>query len=482
MNYKTIFNTLGRVILLEAALLLLPALVALIYAESCAVSFVITALIAAAFGGALSLLCRPEKMNLSIRDSFAIVSLSWIGMSLIGSLPFVLSGEIPEFVDAFFETVSGFTTTGASILTDVESMSHGLLFWRCFTHWLGGMGILVFVMALMNKAPDRSINILRAEMPGHSVDKFTPKSKNAAKMLYYIYIALTAAEFVFLLCGGMPVFDSAVHALGTAGTGGFGIKGDSVASYSPYIQWVITVFMLLFGVSFNVYYLLLLRRWRNAFNSNELLCYLGLFVVACAIITANIYPMYRNISEAIRLSAFQVAALVTTTGFATADFDLWPQLSKGILFMLMFVGGCMGSTAGGFKISRLTSMFQIARNEMRRSISPRTVNPVRLNGRTLTAQEEKGILSYLVLYLGVIVATFLLISFEPLGFDTNFSAAVSCVNNIGPGFNMVGPAANYSVYSPFSKIVLSFAMLMGRLEIYPLLSVLAPKMWIKAKR
>ncbi len=482
MNYKTIFNTLGRVIMLEAALLLLPAGVALIYAEACAVSFVITALIAAAVGGVLCLLCRPEKINLSIRDSFAIVALSWICISLIGSLPFVFSGEIPEFVDAFFETVSGFTTTGASILTDVESMSHGLLFWRCFTHWLGGMGILVFVMALMNKAPDRSINILRAEMPGHSVDKFTPKSRNAAKMLYYIYIALTAAEFVFLLCGGMPVFDSAVHALGTAGTGGFGIKGDSVASYSPYLQWVITVFMLLFGVSFNVYYLMLLRRWKNAFNSNELWCYLGIFAVAFAIITVNIYPMYRNISEAIRLSAFQVAAIVTTTGFATADFDLWPQLSKGILFMLMFVGGCMGSTAGGFKISRLTSMFQIARNEMRRSISPRTVNPVRLNGRTLTAQEEKGILSYLVLYLAVIIATFLLISFEPLGFDTNFSAAVSCVNNIGPGFNMIGPAANYSVYSPFSKVVLSFAMLMGRLEIYPLLSILVPKMWIKAKR
>ena len=482
MKSKIIFNTLGRVILMEAGLLLLPAGVALIYSEASTAALLISALIAAAVGSAFCLICRAERTNLSIRDSFAIVSLSWISISLIGALPFVISGEIPKFVDAFFETVSGFSTTGASILTDVESMSHGLLFWRSFTHWLGGMGVLVFIMAIMNKAPDRSINILRAEMPGHSVDKFTPKSKNAAKTLYYIYIALTAAEFVFLLCGGMPLFDSAVHALGTAGTGGFGIKGDSIGSYSPYLQWVITIFMLLFGVSFNVYYLMLLRRWKTAFNSNELLCYLGIFAVASIIITVNIYPMYSSISEAIRLSTFQVAAIVTTTGFATADFDLWPQLSKGILLMLMFVGGCMGSTAGGFKISRLTSMFQIARNEMRRSISPRTVNAVRLNGRTLSAQEEKGILNYLVLYLAVIVATFLLISFEPLGFETNFSAAISCVNNIGPGFNLVGPAANYSVYSPFSKVVLSIAMLLGRLEIYPLLSILVPQMWFKSKR
>ena len=482
MNYKTIFNTLGRVILMEAALLLLPAGVALIYGENCVAAFIITVLIAATVGAALCLICRSEKMNLSIRDSFAIVSLSWIGISLIGALPFVISGEIPGFVDAFFETVSGFTTTGASILKDVESMSHGLLFWRSFTHWLGGMGVLVFIMAIMSKAPDRSINILRAEMPGHSVDKFTPKSKDAAKTLYYIYIAMTAAEFVLLLCGGMPLFDSAVHALGTAGTGGFGIKGDSIASYSPYLQWVITVFMMLFGVSFNVYYLLLLRRWKSAISSNELWCYLGIFAAALVIIAANIYPIYHNISEVIRLSAFQVAAIITTTGFATADFDLWPQLSKGVLIMLMFVGGCMGSTAGGFKISRLTSMFQIARNEIRHSVSPRTVSAVRLNGRTLSAQEEKGILSYLVLYLAVIVATFLLISFEPLGFETNFSAAISCVNNIGPGFNLIGPAANYSVYSGFSKVVLSIAMLMGRLEIYPLLSLLSLKIWAKPVR
>lgn len=482
MNYRIIINTLGRVMLLDAVLLLLPCGVSLIYGEGCCTAFLITALIAAATGAVMLLPSRSARVNLSMRDGFAIVSLSWIGISLIGALPFVLSGEIKSFVDAFFETVSGFTTTGASILTDVEKMSKGLLFWRSFTHWLGGMGVLVFIMAIMEKAPDRSINILRAEMPGHSVDKFTPRSKNTAKILYYIYLAMTALELVLLLCGGMPLFDSVVHALGTAGTGGFGIKADSLASYSPYLQWVVTVFMLLFGVSFNVYYLLLLRRWKSVLGSNELWCYLGIFAAAFAIVTVSIYPLYGNLSEALRLSAFQVSSVITTTGYATADFDLWPQLSKAVLILLMFVGGCMGSTAGGFKISRLTALFQIGKNELMHSVSPRTVSAVRLNGRTLSSQEEKGILSYLVLYLGVICATFLLISFEPFGFETNFSAAVACVNNIGPGFALVGPAANYSAYSTFSKIVLSGAMLMGRLELYPLLTLLSPRTWAVSGR
>ena len=483
MNIKIVLNTLGRVILLEAVLLLLPAAVALLYGEVCIKALLCSACIAAVMGAALFLLFRTEKNNLNTRDGFAIVSLSWLSISLIGALPFVISGEIPRFIDAFFETVSGFTTTGASILTDVERMSRGLLFWRSFTHWLGGMGVLVFVMAIMDKAPDRSINILRAEMPGHSVDKLTPKARSTAKTLYYIYLAMTAAEFILLLCGGMPLFDSAVHALGTAGTGGFGIKSDSIASYSAYLQWVITVFMLLFGVSFNVYFLLLLGRWKNAVASNnELWCYLGIFAAAFLVVTANIYPMYGSLSLSGRLSAFQVSSIITTTGYATADFDLWPPLSRGILFVLMFCGGCMGSTAGGFKISRISALAQIAGNELKRSVSPRSVSAVRLNGRTLTEQEEKGILSYLVLYLSVIVSVFLLISFEPFGFETNFTAAVSCVNNIGPGFALVGPAASYASYSAFSKAVLSLAMLMGRLEIYPLLCLLIPQTWASARR
>ena len=477
MRYKIVLHTVGRVILFEAALLLLPLAVALIYGESCAEAFIITILIAAALGFAVSRLCSGAEKDIFIREGLAIVSLSWISISAIGALPFVISGEIPSYIDAFFETVSGFTTTGASILTDVESMSRGLLFWRSLTHWLGGMGVLVFVMAIMEKVPDRSINILRAEMPGHSVDKLVPRSRSTAKILYYIYLALTVLEVVFLLCGGMPLYDSIVHALGTAGTGGFGIKADSIASYSHYLQWVITVFMLLFGVSCSLYYLILLRKWKAVLGSNELRCYLGIGFASFVIITINIYPMYGNIADAVRLSAFQVSSLLTTTGYATADFDLWPQLSKAVLFLLMFSGGCMGSTAGGLKISRIVVLAQSVRNELRRALLPRSVSSVKLNGRRLDPLEVKAVHSYFAIYLSVIIAVFLLISFEPFGMETNLSAAVSCVNNIGPGFALIGPSASYAAYSGFSKLVLSLAMLLGRLEIFPMLLLFSPQLW-----
>ena len=382
------------------------------------------------------------------------------------------SGEISYFPDAFFETVSGFTTTGASILTDVEHMSRSLLFWRSFTHWLGGMGILVLVTAIAAGSGSGSTNILKAEMPGHSLDKFTPKAKNNAKLLYGIYIALTLLETVLLIAGGMPVFDSVVHALGTAGTGGFGIKADSIASYSAYLQWVITVFMLLFGVSFNIYCLVLMRRWREALRSNELRCYLGIFAAATVIVCIGIYPMYNSVSEVIRLSSFQTASIITTTGYATADFNAWPQLAKAVLFILMFCGGCMGSTAGGLKISRVTVLAQVCANELRRSINPRAVNSVKLNGTVLTDEQERSVLSYLALYLAVTVVTFILVSIDGLGFEEDISAAVSCVNNIGPGFGLIGPAGSYAAYSGFAKIVLSVAMLIGRLEIYPLLALM----------
>ena len=477
MRYKIVLHTVGRVILFEAALLLLPLAVALIFGESCAEAFIITILIAAAVGFTVSRLCDGGDKDIFIREGLAIVSLSWIAISAIGALPFVISGGIPSYIDAFFETVSGFTTTGASILTDVESMSRGLLFWRSLTHWLGGMGVLVFVMAVMEKVPDRSINILRAEMPGHSVDKLVPRSRSTAKILYYIYLALTVLEVVFLLCGGMPLYDSIVHALGTAGTGGFGIKADSIASYSHYLQWVITVFMLLFGVSFSLYYLILLRKWKAVLGSNELRCYLGIGFASFVIITINIYPMYGNIADAVRLSAFQVSSLLTTTGYATADFDLWPQLSKAVLFLLMFSGGCMGSTAGGLKISRIVVLAQSVRNELRRALLPRSVSSVKLNGRRLDPLEVKAVHSYFAIYLSVIIAVFLLISFEPFGMETNLSAAVSCVNNIGPGFALIGPSASYAAYSGFSKLVLSLAMLLGRLEIFPMLLLFSPQLW-----
>lgn len=479
MKIKLVLHTVGRVLILEAALMLLPLAVSVIYGDKCLLAFIISSSAAAVAGFLLTKLCHSENKSLYTRDGLAIVALSWLGISLFGALPFVISGSIPSFVDAFFETVSGFTTTGASILTDVESLSHGLLFWRSFTHWIGGMGVLVFIMAVMEKTPERSVNILRAEMPGHSVDKLTPRSSGTAKILYYIYLAMTIIEIVLLLCGGMPLFDSIVHALGTAGTGGFGIKADSIASYSPFCQWVITVFMMLFGVSFNMYYLLLIKRWREVLRSNELKCYFGISLASMLVITVSIFPIYKSISDAVRLSAFQVSSIVTTTGYATADFDKWPQLAKAVLLVLMFFGGCMGSTAGGLKMSRVVVLMQIARNDLRRALRPREVSSVILNGRRVDAQGEKQVLSYFALYIAIIGAVFLLISFEPFGLETNFSAAVSCINNVGPGFGLVGPSASFADYSVFSKLVLSFAMLLGRLEIYPLLLLLSPQIWTR---
>ena len=471
MNDKTIFNIIGKVLLLEAALMLLPLGVSVIYSDGCTDDLLIGAAAAAALGAVMFLPTRKAGKPLSVRDSLAVAALTWLFASLAGCLPFLTSGEISNFPDAFFETVSGFTTTGASILTDVERMSRSLQFWRSFTHWLGGMGILVLVTAIAAGSGDGSTNILKAEMPGHSLDKFTPKAKNNAKLLYDIYIVLTLLETVLLIAGGMPVFDSVVHALGTAGTGGFGIKADSIASYSAYLQWVITVFMLLFGVSFNIYCLMLVRRWREALRSNELRCYLGIFAAATVIVCINIYPMYGSVSDVIRLSSFQTASIITTTGYATADFNAWPQLSKAVLFILMFCGGCMGSTAGGLKISRITVLAQVCANELRRSINPRSVNSVKLNGSVLTSEQEQRVLSYLALYIAVIAVTFILISVNGLGFEENISAVVSCVNNIGPGFGLIGPAGSYATYSGFAKIVLSVAMLIGRLEIYPLLAL-----------
>lgn len=472
MNYKTIFNIIGKVLLLEAALLLSPLGVSAAYSDGCTDDFLIGAAAAAALGAVMFFPTRAVRKPLSVRDSLAVAALTWLLASLVGCLPFMTSGEISSFPDAFFETVSGFTTTGASILTDVEHMSRSLLFWRSFTHWLGGMGILVLVTAIAAGSGSGSTNILKAEMPGHSLDKFTPKAKNNAKLLYGIYIALTLLETVLLIAGGMPVFDSVVHALGTAGTGGFGIKADSIASYSAYLQWVITVFMLLFGVSFNIYCLVLMRRWREALRSNELRCYLGIFAAATVIVCISIYPMYNSVSEVIRLSSFQTASIITTTGYATADFNAWPQLAKAVLFILMFCGGCMGSTAGGLKISRVTVLAQVCANELRRSINPRAVNSVKLNGTVLTDEQERSVLSYLALYLAVTVVTFILVSIDGLGFEEDISAAVSCVNNIGPGFGLIGPAGSFAAYSGFAKIVLSVAMLIGRLEIYPLLALM----------
>ena len=479
MNRRMILNTVGLMLKVEAALLLLPAFAALIYCESCLWSILISAAISLAAGFALTLLSRPKTQVIYAREGFITVALAWVAVSAVGALPFWISREIPSYIDAFFETVSGFTTTGASILANVEIMSRGLLFWRSFTHWVGGMGVLVFVMALVPSVTDRSIHIMRAEMPGPVVGKLMPRARDTASILYKIYVGMTLAQIILMWAGGMPLYESIVHAFGTAGTGGFGVKADSIAGYSPYLQWVITVFMLLFGVNFNLYYLLLIRRFRAAAQSSECWYYLGIVGVSIALITANILPMYENFQEALRLSAFQVASIVTTTGYATADFNLWPQFSKAILLLLMIVGACAGSTGGGLKVSRAVMLFKTVGREIRHLLHPRSVNSVRFEGKQVDGATLKGVSSYFALYIICILAICLILSLEPFDLETNLSATLACFNNIGPGLAAVGPASNYAAYSPLSKLVLSLAMLLGRLEIYPLLLTLIPTTWIK---
>ena len=481
MNRKMIVYTVGRMVLLEAGILLLPLLVSVLYRETCAWAFVLTVLLAAIVGLPITLFCKPKNSLIYAKEGFVIVAMTWLSFSAIGALPFVFSGEIPSFADAFFETVSGLTTTGASILRDVESMSHGLLFWRSFTHWIGGMGVLVFIMAIAPDVSGRPMHILRAEMPGPVVGKLVPRIKDTAKILYLIYIAMTVLETVLLLCGGMSLFESVLHAFGTAGTGGFGIKADGLAGYNAYLQWVIAIFMLLFGVNFNLYYLLLIKRFRAALHSSELATYLIIVLVASGVITFNIYPLYHNVGEAVRQSVFQVASITTTTGYSTADFNLWPGLSKAILFMLMFVGGCAGSTAGGLKISRVMILIKNIKRQLRHMLHPRSVGTLRMEGKPLDEDTVSGVSAYFALCMVCMAAVFLLISFEPFDLETNLTATVACFNNIGPGLGAVGPAGNFAAYSAFSKFVLSAAMLLGRLEIYPLLLVCSPSAWVRNK-
>ncbi len=479
MNRKFVFRLLGKLLMVTSALMVLPLIVSIIYKEECYTSFLLSMGISLAIGFPLTVFCKTEDRVIYAKEGFVIVALSWLSMSAIGALPFFLSGEIPNYVDAFFETVSGFTTTGASILTDVEAMSHGNLFWRSFTHWVGGMGVLVFVMAIIPASTDRSIHILRAEVPGPIVGKLVPKMRDTAIILYLIYIVLTVIEIVMLLIGGMPLFDSLVHAFGTAGTGGFGIKSDSIASYSPYLQWVITVFMMIFGVNFNLYYLLLIKKTKSVFRSEELWTYIGIGIVSTAVIAFNIRDMYSTLGETIRFSSFQVATIITTTGYATTDFNLWPEMSKTILLLLMFIGSCAGSTAGGLKISRVILLFKMIKREIKSLIHPRAVSVVRFEGKKIDDPVLKSLSAYFAIYIACFVAVFILISFDGFDIVTNFSASAACFNNIGPGLNAVGPAANYAGYSVFSKIVLSFAMLLGRLEIYPILFVMSRSAWSK---
>lgn len=473
MNKRIIVQMIGRILILEALLLLLPMLVALYYRERAgAAAFAITAFITAGVGVLLALIKAERRFY--AREGFAIVALSWVALSLFGALPFVLSGEIPHYMDALFETISGLTTTGASILTEVESLGRGVLFWRNFTHWIGGMGVLVLIMTVVS-AGEHSMHIFRAEMPGPAVEKLLPKARETAKMLYTIYLVLTALEVVLLCLGGMDLYDSLVHSFGTAGTGGFSIKNTSIAAYdSPYIHWVITIFMVLFGVNFSIYFLLLRGNVKRVLKSEELRWYLGIIAAATLIITINILPIYGGVETALRQSAFHVASVITTTGYAIGDFNIWPQLSRTILLVLMFVGASAGSTGGGIKVSRIILLWRSMRRELSQMLHPRSIKVITFDGKVVEEARVNSVNVFLVLYCAIAVGSVLLLSLDNFDFETNFTAMLACINNIGPGLSMVGPLGNYSQFSVFSKMVLSFDMLVGRLEIYPILLLLAP--------
>jgi len=476
MNRKMVFNTLGRMSLMCAAALLLPAVVSLIYGEQKSMAaFIIVSGGAAVLGFLLLLIFRSKNHVIYAKEGFAIAALSWIGMSAIGALPFVISGAIPNYVNAFFETVSGFTTTGASILKDVETLSHGMHFWRSFTHWLGGMGVIVLVMAIVRNVSDRSIHLMRAEMPGPVIGKLVPKARDTAKILYYIYIALTLTEVAFLWAGDMNLFEAFVHTFGTAGTGGFSIKNASIGAYSTYSQIVITVFMLMFGINFNLYFLLLMRKFRTVLKSSELRLYLSLFVIGAVIITWNVSSMYATLGGAIKDSAFSVSSIITTTGYTTTDMNAWPPLSKGVLLVLMCIGSCAGSTAGGLKVSRVILIFKQITREVKHMLHPRSISAIKFEEKDVDDATQKSVAIYLAFYVLCLISAFLLISWERFGFETNLTATVSCFNNIGPFFSTTETC--YANYSAFSKIVLSAAMLLGRLEIFPLIIGLSPATW-----
>lgn len=496
MNKKMVFYLLGKIIHLEAVLMILPTICALIYGEFRTVNaFITTILLCVLIGLVLMAFCRGCNKIIFAKEGFVIVALSWISLSALGALPFVISGEIPSYFDAFFEIVSGFTTTGASILTDVEAMSHGLLFWRSFTHWVGGMGVLVLVMAMLPSESGRTIHIMRAEMPGPIVGKLVPKVKSTAKILYLIYIAITALQVILLYLGDMNLFQSLIYSFGTAGTGGFSINADGLAGYSAYSQWVITIFMLIFGVNFNLYYLILVRKIKTALKSDELWTYALIVVGSVLLVAFNIYNTFNgmyNVSDTIRHCAFQVASIITTTGYSIVDFNLWPGLSKMILLILMLIGGCAGSTAGGIKVSRVVILYKHIKANLKQVLHSRSVNSVSFEGKPLDKTTVDSVTSYLTVYFFCLIATVLLISFDNFpaisgvsapfsAIETHISAAISCFNNVGPGFAAVGPLSNFADYSAFSKIVLSCAMLLGRLEIYPMLLLFSSNVWTKKR-
>ncbi|MBQ6834278.1 MAG: TrkH family potassium uptake protein [Lachnospiraceae bacterium] len=479
MNYSMIAYIIGWILSVEAALMVPSILVGFLYRESAVYALIISAVLCLLIGLPL-IRKKPTNKAFYAREGGVIVALCWIIMSIMGSLPFILSGEISNPVDALFETVSGFTTTGASILASPADMCHCIMFWRCFTHWVGGMGVLVFLLTLLPMTGSGyHMSLMKAESPGPSVGKLVPKVQSTAKLLYGLYLALSLMQLVLLLLGGMPLFDSFCTVFGTAGTGGFGIKNDSFTSYSTYLQAVVTVFMILFGINFNVYFLFYMKRPKEAFQCEEAKWYLGVIAAATLIITFFIRDYYPNIFQSFHHAAFQVGSIITTTGFATADFNLWPTVPKTILVALMFCGACAGSTGGGMKVSRIILLFRTVINEIHLNLRPNAVKRIYFEGRPVDKEIIRSVSVFLATYFFIFTVSLLMIGIDNFDLTTNFTAVAATMNNIGPGLELVGPTQNFSIYSNFSKIVLIFDMLAGRLELYPMLILFSRNTWRK---
>ena len=477
MNYRMIAYILSRVLLILAGLMLLPLIAALVYGES-VLPFVVTILATALCGGVL-LLFRPKTREIYAREGFTCVGLSWLAMSLLGCVPFVISGDIPHFVDAFFETVSGFTTTGASILNDIESLSRSGLFWRSFTHWIGGMGVLVFLMAVMPMSGERSMHIMRAEVPGPTVGKLVPRARQTARILYLIYTGFTVAETILLMCGGMSFYEALLHAFATAGTGGFSTRNASIAAFdSAYIEGVIAFFLILFGMNFNLFYLMLIGRVREAFKSEELHRYFEIILVSIGLIVLGTFRQYGFLNS-LRNGFFLTMTTLSTAGFCTQDYTLWPAYLQTLIVLLMFIGGCAGSTGGGLKLSRVMLFIRTAASDVGRVVNPRRVNRVEMDGKRVTPETTGAVYAYVALVMLILLGCTALVSLDGYDFSTNFTAALSCISNVGPGLGKIGPSGNFSIFSSFSKIVMAVTMLFGRLEIYAMLILFIPSTWTR---
>lgn len=477
MNYAMIFNNIGKILLVEAALLVFPSIGAVIYGENTLLSFALT-IAALAVTGLLCVRKKAKSKNIYAKEGYVIVALSWILMSLFGALPFYFSGHIPSFVDAFFETVSGFTTTGSTILTEIESLPKSLLFWRSFTHWIGGMGILVFVIAVMPKTESSSMHVMRAEVPGPTVGKLVSKLRASARILYGIYCVLTLVQIVLLFAGGMPLFDSIVTSFATAGTGGFAILNNSIEGYnSLYAEMVIAVFMLIFGVNFNLYYMILIKQGKQALKSEELRWYLGIVAGSVIIIALSLINTKHDAGESFRYSFFQVASIISTTGFSTTNFDTWPVIAKLVLTFLMFIGACAGSTGGGIKVSRLMILVKSALRDIRKAINPRSVETVKLDRRSVDEPVVKSTSVFFATFMLITALSIMVVAIDGRDLVTTSTAVVACMGNIGPGLGAVGPYGNFADFSTLSKIVLSFDMLAGRLELIPMLMIFSPYAW-----